>query len=126
MKGKLLRAAAILFPMALLFFSCSKSGNSRVSMTYKVQFTVTGDSVNQFKISLFSNDVFLQTPFSGTRDTTIYVYYGADLRLDATAIDSNLVGSIYVNDVLKATGTDPDADGDGKTEVKIGYTISSP
>ena len=126
MKGKLFRATAILFFIILIFTSCTKNGNSSYSTTYKVQYTVTGDSVNQFKISLFENDVFLQTPFSGTRDTTLYVYFGADLRLDARAIDSNLVGSIYVNDVLKATGTDLDADGDGKTEVKIGYTISTP
>jgi hypothetical protein len=125
MKSKLLKVTAILFYIVLLFISCSKSGNSSYSPTYKVKFTVTGDSVNQFKISLFANDVFLQTPISGTRDTTLYAYFGADLRLDAKAIDSNLVGSIYVNDVLKATGTDLDADGDGNTEVKIGYTISS-
>jgi hypothetical protein len=126
MKGKLLKVAGRLFPIISLFISCGKSSNSSQSTTYKVKYTVTGDSVNQFKISLFANDLFLQTPFSGTRDTTIYVYFGADLKLDAKAIDSNLVGSIYVNDVLKATGTDLDADGDGKTEVKIGYTISTP
>ncbi len=126
MKGKSLKATALLFPVIMLFISCSKSSNSSHSTTYQVKFTVTGDSVNQFKISLFSKDVFLQTPFSGTRDTTINVYYGADLRLDAKGIDSNLAGSIYVNDVLKATGTDLDANGDGKTEVKIGYTISTP
>ncbi|MDP4265694.1 MAG: hypothetical protein Q8941_24455 [Bacteroidota bacterium] len=125
MKGRLLKATAIVFPVILILISCSKSGNSP-NTTYKVRYTVTGDSVTQFKISLFGNDVFLQTPFSGTRDTTIYVYFGADLRLDAKAVDSNLAASIYVNDVLKATGTDPDADGDGKTEVKIGYTISTP
>jgi hypothetical protein len=125
MKGKFIKTTAILFPVVLLFISCSKSGSSP-NTTYKVRYTVTGDSVTQFKISLFANDVFLQTPFSGTRDTTIYVYFGADLRLDAKAIDSSLVGSIYVNDVLKATGTDLDTDGDGKTEVKTGYTISTP
>jgi hypothetical protein len=126
MKGKSLNATALLFSVVLLFISCSKSSNSSHSTTYQVRFIVTGDSVNQFKISLFANDIFLQTPFSGTRDTTINVYYGADLRLDAKGIDSNLAASIYVNDVLKATGTDPDANGDGKTEVKIGYTLSAP
>ncbi len=126
MKSKSRKATTLLFPLVMLFISCSKSSNSSHSTTYKVKYTVTGDSVTQFKISVFANDVFLQTPFSGTRDTTIYVYYGADVRLDAKGIDSNLAASIYVNDVLKATGTDPDANGDGKTEVKIGYTISAP
>ena len=126
MKSKLLKAVAILFPILFLFISCGKSDNSSNGTTYKVTYSVTGDSVNQFKISLYATDIFLQTPFSGSKDTTIYAYFGSNLRLDAKATDSNLVGSIYVNDVLKATGTDLDPDGDGKTEVKIGYTISTP
>jgi len=118
--------AIISLPVILFLLSaCGKSSDSS-SYTYKVRFVVTGDSVTQFTISLNAYDNTVSTPFSGMKDTTIYVQFGANLRLDAKAIDSNLVGSIYVNDVLKATATDKDSDGNGKTEVKTGYSIHTP
>ena len=113
-----------LFSLAVfLFLSCKKDNNST---QYKVKYVVTGDSVNQFKISQDATDDFVKSDFSGTKDTTVYVQFGAVLKLDAKANDHNLVGSIYVNDVLKVTGTDLDSNQDNKTEVKIDYTIANP
>jgi hypothetical protein len=34
-------------------------------------------------------------------------------------------GSIYVNDILRATGTDTDTDGDNKTQVKLNYGFTT-
>ena len=117
-----MKTIALLSSIVILFLSCSKSNNSN---SYKVKYVVTGDSVNQFKISQDATDEFVKSDFSGTKDTTLYVPLGTVLKLDAKANDHNLVGSIYVNDVLKATGTDTDIDGDGKTEVKLDYTIAA-
>jgi hypothetical protein len=88
-----------------------------------VTYTVTGDAVNQFKITAGSTDNLVSTPFSGTKDTTVYLSAGVSVKLDTKADDHNLVGTIYVNDILKATATDTDLDGDGKTEVKIEYGL---
>ena len=113
-----------LFSLAiLLFLSCKKDNNTT---QYKVKYVVTGENVTQFKISQNTTDNFVKTPFSGTKDTTVYVEFGATLKLDTKAENHNLVGSIYVNDVLKATGTDLDSNQDNKTEVKIDYTIANP
>lgn len=117
-----MKTIALLSSIVLLFLSCSKSNNST---SYKVKYVVTGDSVNQFKISQDTTDDLVKSPFSGTKDTTVYVQLGAVLKLDAKADDHNLVGTIYVNDILAVTGTDMDVDGDGKTEVKIDYTIAA-
>ncbi|MDN3657240.1 hypothetical protein QWZ08_16440 [Ferruginibacter paludis] len=113
---KILLACAIFF----LLFSCKKDSTGT---TYKVKYTVTGNNVSQFKITQGVTDNYVLTPFSGTKDTTLSMQPGATLKLDTKATNNNLVGSIYVNDVLKATGADLDTDGDGKTEVKIDYTL---
>ena len=104
-----------------LFISCKKDNNTQ----YKVKYVVTGDSVNQFKITIGATDQFVKAAFSGTKDTTVYVQAGTDVKLDTKATDHNLVGSIYVNDVLAVTGTDLDSAQTGKTEVKLDYVIGS-
>jgi hypothetical protein len=115
-----MRKIAILSSILFLLFACKKDKNIG---TYKVKYVVTGNSVNQFKITLGTADNLVATPFSGTKDTTVYMQAGTMLKLDTKADNNNLVGSIYVDDVLKATGTDSDLDGDGKTEVKIEYGL---
>jgi hypothetical protein len=103
-----------------LLLSCKKDNNIT---PYKVKYTVIGNAVNQFKITQGVTDNYVVTPFSGTKDTVLYMQPGTTLKLDTKATDNNLVGTIYVNDVMKATGTDLDTDGDGKTQVKIDYTL---
>ena len=115
-----MKKIALLASIVLLLSSCKKDKDSTV---YKVKYSVTGNSVNQFKITEGTTDKLVATPFSGTKDTTIYIQSGTMLKLDTKADNNNLVGSIYVNDVLKATGTDTDIDGDGKTQVKIEYGL---
>jgi hypothetical protein len=105
----------------VLLFSCKKND---ATGSYKVRYSVTGNSVTQFKISYNLTDKYLLIPFTGTRDTTFYQPAGTALKLDAKATSHNdLVGSIFVNDVLKVTLTDNDADNDSKTQVKIDYTL---
>ena len=116
-----MKIIALLSLAIFLFVSCKKDNNTQ----YKVKYVVTGDSVNQFKISQGATDEFVKTDFSGTKDTTVYVQAGTDVKLDSKANNHNLVGSIYVNDVLATTGTDTDTDGDGKTEVKLDYVVGS-
>jgi hypothetical protein len=116
-----MKKALLFSSIILLFISCKKDNNT----LYKVKYVVTGDSVNQFKITISSTDQFVKATFSGTKDTTVYVQAGTDVKLDTKANNHNLVGSIYVNDVLAATGTDLDTDGDGKTEVKLDYVVGS-
>lgn len=115
---KTIIAASALF----LLFACKKSEHQ--TGTYKVKYTVTGSTVNQFKITVDSSDKTVYTPFTGSRDTTIYVSGGSTLKLDAKADGvSALAGTIFVNDAMVANGSDPDTDGDNKTEVKISYAI---
>ncbi|SRR5258706_1926770 len=115
-----MKKVALLTSIVFLLFSCKKDKDNTL---YKVTYSVTGNSVNQFKITEGTTDKFVAIPFSGTRDTTIYIQSGTMLKLDTKADNNNLVGSIFVNDVLKATGTDTDIDGDGKTQVKIEYGL---
>lgn len=117
MKNLVLIAAS-----ALVLFACKKNNSAS---SYKVRYTVTGSSVNQYTITLDSANNSIATPFTGARDTTVYVSAGTTLKLDAKASGvTTLVGAIYVNDVMVVTASDPDLDGDNKTEVKINYTIS--
>jgi hypothetical protein len=116
-----MKTIALLSSIFFLFLSCKKENNT----SYKVKYVVTGDSVNQFKISQGATDEFVKTGFSGTKDTTVYVQAGTDVKLDTKANNHNLVGSIYVNDLLAVTGTDTDTDGDGKTEVKLDYVVGA-
>jgi len=113
---KIVLLSSIIF---LLFSSCKKDKEN----IYKVKYTVTGNSVNQFKITQGGTDNFVSTPFSGTKDTTVYLSAGVLVKLDTKADNNNLVGTIYVNDVLKVTATDTDLDGDSKTQVKIEYGL---
>ena len=115
-----MKQAAVLCSLILLLFSCKKSKDNTI---YKVTYTVTGNSVNQFKFSEGSTDNYVETPFSGTMDTTVYVQGGTVLKLDSKADNNNLVGSISVNNILMASGTDTDIDGDGKTQVKLDFTL---
>lgn len=102
------------------FTSCKKSNNQ----TYKVKYVVTGSAVNQFKLTVNSNDKVVATPYTGTRDTTIYTTAGVNLKLDTKASGlSPLIGYMYVNDVLVTSITDADSDGDNKTQVKLTYDI---
>jgi len=105
----------------LALFSCKKSSTSH---TYKVKYSVTGSAVNQYKITVNAEDKNVSTPFTGTRDTTLYVASSSNVKLDVKGSGtSTLVGSIYVNDALVATGSDADANGDNKTEVKLNYDL---
>ena len=117
-----MKPLALFSSVIFLLISCSKNNDSN---SYKVKYVVSGDSVNQFKITVASTDQFVKSGFSGTRDTTVYVQAGTNLKLDTKGNNSNLTGSIYVNDVLAVTGTDTDLDTDLKTEVKLDYTVGS-
>ena len=118
-----MKKVALLPSIVFLLFACKKNKDST---TDKVRYVVTGNAVNQFKITEGTTDKFVIVPFSGTKDTTIYIQAGTMVKLDTKADNNNLVGSIYVNDVLQATGTDTDLDGDGKTQVKIEYGLPTP
>ena len=50
---------------------------------------------------------------------------GTNLKLDSKANSNNLSGAIFVNGVQVVSGIDADTDGDGKTQVKIEYTLAS-
>jgi len=115
-----MKQTAVLCSLILLLFSCKKNKDNTI---YKVTYSVTGNSVNQFKFSEGSTDNYVETPFSGTMDTTVYVQAGTTLKLDTKADNNNLVGSISVNDIIMATGTDTDTDGDSKTQVKLDFTL---
>ena len=112
-----------LFISIALFTLLACKKEKTTAGVYKVKYSVTGNSVNQFKISYGAVDNLVTVPFSGTKDTTIYQPAGTSIKLDTKADNNNLVGSIYVNDVLVASQTDTDNDGDGKTEVKLDYSI---
>ena len=115
-----MKQTALFCSLILLLFSCKKSKDDTM---YKVTYTVTGNSVNQFKFSEGSTDNYVETPFAGTMDTTVYVLAGTVLKLDTKADNNNLIGTISVNDVVMASGTDTDIDGDNKTQVKLDLTL---
>jgi hypothetical protein len=117
-----MKTLAFVAVAALALFACKKDNKNEGS--YKVKYSVTGTSVDQFNITNNTDVHSVYTPFDGARDTTVYMPAGTVLKLDAKASSHNaLVGSIYVDDAIVATLTDSDADGDGKTQVKIDYTI---
>lgn len=115
-----MKAIAILCMASLFLFSCKKEMDD----TYKVRFVTTGSNVTQFKFTSGSTVGDKSVPFSGTQDTTIVVAAGTTVKLDLKASSNDLVGSIFVNDSQVATGRDADTDGDGKTQVKLEYSIS--
>lgn len=107
--------------VVLSLFACKKENNED---NFKVKYTVTGISVDQFKVGIMLTEHPVATPFTGTRDTTVYLSAGTTVKIDAKASSNNsLIGSIYVNDTQVATLTDSDADGDSKTQIKLEYTI---
>jgi hypothetical protein len=112
----------IFFCLAIVFLTACKKDNS----VYKVTYLVTGNNVEQFKISYNASDNFMRVPFFGSRDTTVYKPAGTLVKLDIKAHSEYthpLYGAIYVNDSLAVTLTDWDVDGDGKTQVKIEYAL---
>lgn len=113
MKNLLLIAALLLSIVA-----CDKE-----EVVQEVKFSVTGTSVTDAKFNYKSSIHSIRTPFDGTRDTTIIANIGESISLDAKATGGPLTGKIFVNDVLVAEQNDEDADADGKTQVKINWTI---
>jgi hypothetical protein len=113
----------IITSMVLLsLYSCKKSDSNKG--TYKVKYVVSGTAVDQFKITVNSADKSVSTPFTGTRDTTLYVTSASNIKLDAKGNGASvLTGTIYVDDTIVASGSDADANGDNKTEVKLNYDI---
>jgi hypothetical protein len=110
----------IILSIATLFlFACKKDNGTM----YKVKYVVDGTSVNTYKISYGLVDNNVVTPFTGMRDTTVMQPAGTDVKLDSKAAGPSLTGSIYVNDVLVATQTDPDSLSTNKTEVKLDYVL---
>ena len=59
---------------------------------------------------------------SKTSDADLQTAVSDKLKANAATANS-LVGTIYVNDEVKATLTDADVDADGKTQVKVEYTL---
>lgn len=119
-KFETMKKIVLLSSFVCLLLACKKEN----ATTYKVKYSVTGNAVNQYKITVGSTDNFVETPFTGTKDTTIYISSGT-VKLDAKADGGmTLVGSISINDLPVATGSDDDIDGDNKTQVKLEYTIS--
>jgi hypothetical protein len=104
---------------AIVLVSCKKDN----SANYKVTYITSGTSVTQFKFTLGSMDNLAAVPFTGQRDTTIYVAGETVVKLESKASSNNLTGKILVNDQVVASGTDTDTDGDGKTQVKIDYSL---
>src|SRR4051794_28116523 len=90
---------------ALTLFACKKDNKNEGS--YKVKYSVTGSSVDQFNVTNNADVHSVYTPFNGTRDTTVYLPAGTVLKLDAKASSHNaLIGSIYVDDAMVASLTD--------------------
>jgi hypothetical protein len=109
----------------LTLFSCKKKDDPSL---IKVKLSVTGTSVTQFKFNTegLAASTSVKVPFTGTKDTTVFVTGGKAISLDTkadAATSSPLVGTIYVNDVQVATQTDADTDKDGKTQVKLSYMV---
>ena len=115
-----MKKIAIFSIVSLLFFACKKDK----AETYTVKFVTTGTNVTQFKFYQGSTISDITVPFSGTADTTVIVPAGTVVKLDTKANSNNLVGTIYVNNVQVANGTDTDVDGDGKAQVKLEYPLA--
>ncbi len=114
-----MKISLFLIVCASVLFACKKD-DTTVKVTYKV----TGSQVDQFKITNGSNEQWVKVPFTGTRDTTVYIPYGTNVKLDAKADGAApLAGTIYINDKQVAMLTDTDNDGDNKTQVKVDYAI---
>ncbi|MES2881957.1 MAG: hypothetical protein V4676_07410 [Bacteroidota bacterium] len=114
-----MKKTAILALISFAFFACKK-GNTE---TYSVKFITTGNDVTQFKFYQGQTTADKAVPFSGTQDTTVVVSAGTMVKLDSKANSNNLTGAILVNGKEVVTGVDADTDGDGKSQVKIVYTL---
>lgn len=113
MKNIILIAASL-----FLFVACNKE-----EMVQKVKLSVTGTSVTDAKFNYKSTIHSIHTPFDGTRDTTFIANIGESVSLDVKATGGPLAGKIFLNDILVAEQTDEDIDADGKTQVKVSWTI---
>jgi hypothetical protein len=110
------------FLVACLFLSCKKQ---TLSSTYKVSYSVSSDFVSEFKITQDGTEIFVETPFSGAKDTTISIqaYPGTVLKLNAIADNASIGGSISVDGALKAATATSDIDGDGAARIQVEYTL---
>lgn len=113
-----MKTLALLLIASFAIISCSKSSD-----TVKVRFVTSGTDVTQCKVTNGSTITDKAVPFTGTQDTTIIVSKGTMVKLDSKANSNNLSGQIFVNDAQVANGTDGDTDGDGKSQVKLEYSV---
>ena len=114
-----MKNSILLFCIGASLVACKKD-NQNAKVTYKV----TGSGVSQFKITNGDVDHLVKVPFTGTRDTTVYLPYGTNVKLDTKADGGmTLQGTILVNDVPVSTQSDADTDGDNKTQVKLDYLL---
>jgi hypothetical protein len=104
--------------LALPLVACEKDDKEM-----EVKFSVTGTEVNEVKFNYKSTLNSIATPFTGTRDTTIYANIGETISLDAKATGGSLKGQIFVNGLLAAEQIDADSDNDGKAHVKVDWTV---
>ena len=116
-----MKKIAILLLASFMFFACKKDQDE----TYTVKFVTTGTNVTQFKFYQGSTSADKAVPFSGTQDTIMTVAAGTMVKLDSKANSNNLSGAIFVNGVQVVSGVDTDIDGDGKSQVKIEYTLAT-
>lgn len=115
MKNLLLLSAVM-----LVLASC---GEEKEETQRTVKFTLTGTDVTEAKFNYKSTISAIKTPFTGSWDTTVYANIGETLSLDAKATGGTLKGQVFVGGVLNAEQIDADADGDGKTQVKVALTV---
>ena len=117
-----MKRLAILSLIAVVLFACKKENKHEGE--YGVRYVITGTNVDQFKATVDSTGHIVATPFSGTKDTTIYVHASSVIKLEAKASSHEaLSGSIAVDGTQVASLTDTDGDGDSKTQIKLEYTI---
>ena len=116
-----MKKIATLLLVSFVFFACKKDNDN----TYTVKFVATGNNVTQFKFYQGSTIADKAVPFSGTQDTTMIVPAGTNVKLDSKASSTLLSGAIFVNGVQVVSSADTDTDGDGKTQVKIEYTLAT-
>ena len=111
-----------LVSVLFFLFSCTKENTNT---TFKVRYAVSGDVVNEFKITQNGQDIYVTAPYSGSLDTVIYIESGAGsiLKLEASGDCANLSGLIDIDGSLRATSADADIDGDGIAHVSVEYTI---
>jgi hypothetical protein len=115
-----MKTIAILFLASFVFFACKKDK----AEAYTVRFVTTGSNVTQFKFYQGSTIADKSVPFSGTQNTTMVVAAGMVVKLDSKANSNNLTGAIFVNGRQVVSGVDTDTDGDGKSQVKVEYTLA--